>query len=70
MQPLFLRMLDDEGGTIRLSEPLLLLLLGCEGTRLDFRCCCCCSAVREVRVDTRCRELGDAVVAADTLLVV
>ena len=28
--PLFLRMLDDEGGTIRLSE-LLLLLLRCEG---------------------------------------
>ena len=58
MLPLFLRMPDDEGGTIRQSEPLLLLLLGCEGTRLDFRCCCCCSAVRGVRVDKRCCELG------------
>ena len=59
LQPLLLvRLLDDEGGTIRMSVPLYLplLLLGCEGTQLDYRCYAA-AAARKVRVDKRCCEL-------------
>ena len=82
LQPLLLRLLDDEGCMIRLSEPLVFLLLlvsgeGCstrllllllpQGRSDSTATAAEAASGREARLDCRCCELDDAAVAADAL---
>ena len=62
------RLLDDEGDTIRLSKPLLLPSAAARLRRMSgSTAATAAAAARKARLNKHCCELGDAAVAAYTL---
>ena len=61
------RLLDDEGDTIRLSKPLLLPSAAARLRRICGSTAATAAAARKARLNKHCCELGDAAVAAYTL---